>query len=66
MRRVFQGEAGPIRDVVLLNSGAALMAGDRAETVRQGIEMAAGIIDSGEALRKLDTLVELSQRLGGE
>jgi anthranilate phosphoribosyltransferase len=66
MRRVFQGESGPIRDVVLLNSGAVLVAGDRANTVKQGIEMATGIIDSGEALRKLDALVELSQRLGQE
>jgi len=64
MRRVFQGEQGPIRDVVLLNSGAVLVAGDRADTVKQGIAIAAGIIDSGEALRKLDALVELSQKLG--
>lgn len=66
MRRVFQGETGPIRDVVLLNSGAVLVAGDRASTVRQGIEMATGIIDRGEALRRLDALIELSQRLGAE
>lgn len=66
MRRVFQGEPGPIRDVVLLNSGAVLLAGDRANTVKQGIEMAVEIIDSGEALRKLDALVELSQKLGEE
>jgi anthranilate phosphoribosyltransferase len=66
MRRVFQGEKGPMRDVVLLNSGAALVAGDRAATVRQGVKIAAEVIDSGEALRKLDALVKLSQRLGKE
>ena len=66
MRRVFEGEQGPIRDVVLLNSGAVLVAGDRADTVKQGIAIAAGIIDSGEALRNLDALVELSQKLGEE
>jgi anthranilate phosphoribosyltransferase len=66
MRRVFQGERGPIRDVVLLNSGAALVVGDRADTVRQGVEMAVEIVDSGKALRKLDALIELSQKLGLE
>jgi anthranilate phosphoribosyltransferase len=66
MRRIFQGEKGPIRDAVLLNSGAALVIGDKAESIRQGAKMAAEIIDSGEALRKLDALVELSQQLGRE
>ena len=66
MRRVFQGEKGPVRDVVLLNSGAALVVGDRADTVRQGVEMAGEVVDSGEALRKLDALIELSQKLGHE
>ena len=64
MRRIFQGEPGPIRDVVLLNSGAALVAGDIAGSVRQGIEMAAQVIDSGQALQRLDALVDLSQQLG--
>jgi anthranilate phosphoribosyltransferase len=66
MRRVFQGEEGPIRDAVLLNSGAVLLAGDKTNAVHQGVEMAAEVIDSGAALQKLDALVELSQRLGRE
>jgi anthranilate phosphoribosyltransferase len=66
IRRILQGEKGPIRDVVLLNSGAALVVGDRAATVRQGVEMAAEIVDSGQALRKLDELIKLSQKLGHE
>ena len=61
MRRIFQGETGPVRDVVLLNSAGVLMAGDLAGTVREGVETAAGIIDSGAALAKLNALVELSQ-----
>ena len=64
MRRIFQGEKGPMRDVVLLNSGAVLMAGDLVDNVRQGVELATEIIDRGEALLKLDGLVELSQELG--
>ena len=64
MRRLFQGEPGPIRDAVLLNGGAALMAGDRAETLRQGIALATQAIDSGGALACLEALAELSQGLG--
>jgi anthranilate phosphoribosyltransferase len=52
--------------VVLLNSGAVFLVGDRVKTLRQGIEMAAQVIDNGAALQKLDALVELSQRLGRE
>lgn len=66
MRRVFQGEKGPVRDAVLLNSGAVLLAGDKTDAVRQGVKMAAEVIDSGAALQKLDALVELSQQLGQE
>ena len=64
MRRLFQGEQGPVRDMVLLNSAGVLMVGDKAETIRQGVEMSAGIIDSGAALAKLDQMVEVTQRLG--
>ena len=64
MREVFSGKGSPIRDVVLLNSGAALVAADRAATISDGIALAAQIIDNGAALAKVDALVELSQRLG--
>ena len=64
MRRVFQGEQGPIRDMVLLNSAGVLMVGDKAESIRKGVEMSAGIIDSGAALAKLDQMIEVTQRLG--
>ena len=64
MRRVFQGEQGPVRDMVLLNSAGVLMVGDKAESIRKGVEMSAGIIDSGAALAKLDQMIEVTQRLG--
>ena len=66
MRRIFQGEPGPLRNIVLLNSGAALLAADQVDSIRHGVDVAARVIDSGEALKKLDGLVELSQRLGQE
>jgi len=56
MRDLLGGGGGPLRDVVLLNSGAALLVAGRVPTVEAGIEVAAGSIDSGAALRVLDEL----------
>ena len=53
--------AGPARDVVLLNAGAALYACERAHSLAEGVQMAAQSIDCGEAGRRLDALVSLSQ-----
>jgi anthranilate phosphoribosyltransferase len=57
MRDLLTGAGGPLRDIVLLNSGAALLVAGRVPTVEAGIEAAAGSIDSGAALRVLDELV---------
>ncbi len=62
LRRLFQGEAGPVRDVVLLNGAAVLMVGGKARDLKEGIGLARDAIDSGEALRKMEALVELSHR----
>jgi len=64
MRRLFEGNPGPIRDIVLANSAAVLLAGELVSTLREGITLAEETIDSGAALEKLDGLAELSQRLG--
>ena len=64
MRRLFQGEGGPLRDAVLLNSGAALLAADQVGNLGDGIERAAQAIDGGEALARVDRLVEVSQGAG--
>ena len=61
MRRLFEGETGPVRDFVLINSAGVLMAGDLAGTIREGVDKAAGLIDSGAALARLDQLVAVSQ-----
>ena len=63
LRRLFQGEVGPIRDVVLLNSAAVLMVGGKAQDLREGVRIAREIIDGGGPMRKVDALVELSQWL---
>ena len=58
---IFRGEKGPARDVVLLNSGAALYVSGKADTFEEGIKIAAESIDSGRARQKLDQLVQLTQ-----
>ena len=63
IRRVLSGETGPHRDIVLLNAAAALVAGDRAENLEQGIKIAAQAIDSRNASEKLENLIALSQSL---
>ena len=63
LRDVLGGSTGPTRDVVLVNAAGALLAADRAPTIKEGVAAAAQAIDSGSALAKLDALVELSQRL---
>jgi anthranilate phosphoribosyltransferase len=59
IRRVLGGEErGPKRDAVLLNAAAALFVADRARTLAEGWELAAGLIDGGQALKKLQELVK--------
>ena len=57
---VLRGGRGPARDVVLLNSGAALCVSERTATVAEGIDLARERIDSGAALGKLEHLVRLT------
>jgi anthranilate phosphoribosyltransferase len=57
MNDMFTGIGGPLRDVVLLNSAAALLIAGRAASLREGVERAARSIDSGAARRVLDQLV---------
>jgi anthranilate phosphoribosyltransferase len=60
IRAVLDGERSPRRDVVLLNTAAALVAAGRAEHIAQAIPLAAKSIDSGAAAGKLETLVRFS------
>jgi anthranilate phosphoribosyltransferase len=53
---ILRGEAGPRRDLVVINAGAALVAGEMAEDIREGIGLAARAIDSGAAFEKLEEL----------
>ena len=57
MQDLLAGAGGPLRDIVLLNSGAALLVAGRAATLEDGIELAARALDSGAARRVLHDLV---------
>lgn len=61
IRDVFSGKnKGPRRQAVILNSAGALMVGDKADSLKTGIGLAAEIIDSGKAQAKLNELIEAS------
>jgi len=64
MRRIFDGEKGAVRNVVVMNAAAALIAGNATEDLKHATQLAEEAIDSGRAGEKLNKLVELSQRLG--
>jgi anthranilate phosphoribosyltransferase len=60
VKDVISGEKGPRRDIVLLNASAALVAGCMAKNFKDGIKIAIESIDSGKALKKLESLKEFT------
>lgn len=62
LRELLDGRPGAYRDIVLLNSAAALIIADRAENLKEGVAMAAESIDSGKAKAILGRLVDVSNR----
>ena len=59
---VLNGEKGHKRNAVLLNAGASLYIGGKAASFKEGVELAAQIIDSGKALEVLNKFIEVSNR----
>jgi anthranilate phosphoribosyltransferase len=62
MRNLLGGAAGPLRDVVLLNSAAALVVAGRATAFRDGMTLAGNALDSGAASQVLDRLIAETNR----
>jgi anthranilate phosphoribosyltransferase len=60
---VFANEAGPARDIIQLNAGAAIYVAGLTDTLEAGIARAAEVIATGEARARLDALVNLSQSI---
>ncbi len=60
IKKIFDGEKGPQRDIVLLNSGAAIYISGLADSIQDGIKMAREAIDSGKAKKKLEELIRIT------
>ncbi len=63
-KNILKGEKGPKRDVVLINSAAALVAAGKADDLKGGIAMAKTAIDSNSAMEKLEALADYTQENG--
>ena len=61
-RAILSGQQGHKRNAVLLNAGAALYIGGKADSMEKGVVLASEIIDSGAALQTLEAFVEVSNR----
>lgn len=61
-RALLRGETGHKRNAVLMNAGAALYIGGKSHTVKEGVALAAELIDSGKALETLNLLIEISNQ----
>ena len=59
---ILKGEKGPKRNAVLMNAGASLYIGGKAESIGKGIELAAELIDSGKAYETLQKFIEISNQ----
>ncbi len=57
VRSILGGEEGARLDMVLLNSGAAFLAADKVDTIKDGVEYAREVVNSRAALNKLEKLV---------
>ena len=61
-RDILAGKQGHKRNAVLLNAGAALYIAGKAQSFKDGVKLAAEIIDSGKASKTLEKFIEVSNR----
>lgn len=61
--QILKGEKGPKRDIVLMNSAAALIVAGRIDDFRDGVMIASDAIDSGKAMRKLEEIIKVSNSI---
>ena len=59
---ILKGEKGHKRNAVLMNAGVSLYIGGKAESMEEGIRLAAELIDSGKAYETLEKFIEVSSR----
>ena len=65
VRSALANEDGPVRDIVLLNAGAALYAADAAISIAEGVRRAREAVQSGRAAAKVEQFVAVTRRLSG-
>jgi len=65
IQRALGNEDGPVRDIVLLNAGAALYCGGQAASITEGVKLAREAVASGQAMAKLSAFVAATQALKG-
>ena len=61
-RDILKGVKGPKYNIVILNAGASLYTAGKADSIREGIQLAEAQVESGAAYRKLEEFVEASNR----
>jgi anthranilate phosphoribosyltransferase len=61
LKALLDGEKGPYRDIVLLNAAAAFLVGEKVETLRDGVALAAEVIDDGRAKAALQKLIAIGK-----
>jgi anthranilate phosphoribosyltransferase len=66
LRGILSGEVGARRNIVIMNAAAALVAGNQASDLKEGVSIAEKTLDNGQALAKLDELIEFSHSLSKE
>jgi anthranilate phosphoribosyltransferase len=60
---VLDNEAGPARDIVMLNAGVALYAANVAKTMADGVALARGVLASGKARAKMHQFIDRTKEL---
>ncbi|MFN3480239.1 MAG: anthranilate phosphoribosyltransferase [Thermodesulfovibrionales bacterium] len=63
LMEILKGEKGPKRDIVLINSAAALVVAGKTDDFKEGVMIAAEAIDSGRAMKKLEEVIKVSNSL---
>lgn len=59
---ILNGEKGPKRNAVLLNSAAGFYVAGRVDSLKDGVKLAEEVIDSGKALKQLEKFIEVTNR----
>jgi anthranilate phosphoribosyltransferase len=62
LRGVLEGKPGAFRDVAILNAAAALIVAGKAKDIKEGAQLAAKSVDLGEAKKRLDRLIAVSNK----